>query len=165
MNLWHSYWRIMVLMCGSPTLVGLDLATGTHHLVPVIRFSSILLQYFPSLCETSWNFCIKHFILVSLAGLLGLVMGWIGCLWSPCCIPVCAWPNRTKTSLCRAFLGEDLHLVTFTLFYDIICHWGIFLDTQEVKLRKKNWSVGNFDCFCCLFTRKVVEHDKSSCFA
>jgi hypothetical protein len=38
MNLWHSYWRIMVMMCGLPTVVGLDLAGATHHSIPMIRY-------------------------------------------------------------------------------------------------------------------------------
>lgn len=50
-------------------------------------------------------------------GLLGLVMGWIGFLWSSCFIPICIWHDRKETALCWTFLGEMRYFLLFFAYY------------------------------------------------
>ena len=133
-NLWHSSWLIAGLMFGLPTHVALNIAVDTHHLVQMIRFSSLDCVFVSM--QQKVPLCLLHdFLFVNFTGLLGLVMGRISCIWITCFIPVCSWPYRAETTLCWALLGEYPHFLWCFCLSAVMNLWTKFYDFLSMLRR------------------------------
>jgi len=154
------------MMCGFPTVVGLDLAGATHHSIPMIRYFWV---YIFSFIMWPWIFFNNPtFYIVSLQA-----------YWDWTWDELAAYDLPATFQYVHDQTGQNLHyvghsqvnIVAFTVFFFVSWDINIYrcrilfcIYIAEAKTIF-DFISGNFDCFGCLFSRKVIEHVKIGCFA
>jgi hypothetical protein len=155
------------MMCGLPTVVGLDLAGATHHSIPMIRYFWVFIFSF---IMRPWIFFNNRtFYLVS----------W-QVYWDWTWDELAAYDLPATFQYVHDQTGQNLHYVGHSQVNIALCLLSLFFCCSwEINYYRCrilfciyiyiyvafDFVSGDFDCFCCIFSRKVIEHVKIGCFA